>query len=57
MPELLGDYLPLVIFIGVALFIAARAAGRAVHRRLFRGPIRRSCRPMSAASTPSTTRA
>ena len=57
MNELLLDYLPLVIFIAVALvislalllvpFVVAYQAARS----------RESCRPTSAASTPSTTRA
>ena len=34
MEQLLQSYLPIVIFIGVAVAIGAGAARRAVHRRL-----------------------
>ena len=44
MPELLDDYLPLVIFIGVAVVHRGRADGRAVHRRLFAARSREAVR-------------
>ncbi len=54
---LLTAYLPIIIFIGICLFIGIALHGDAVHRRLQVARSRESCRPMNAASTPSTTRA
>ena len=57
MNELLSSYLPVVIFIGVALAVgvALLVAPFLVAYRNRR--TRKSCRPMNAASTPSTMRA
>ena len=55
MSQLLQAYLPLVIFIGIAFVIstALLVVPFVIARRT--SPIRRRCRPMNAASTPSTT--
>ncbi len=54
MNGLLSDYLPLVIFIGVSLVIAL-ALLVAPFLVAYNSPDPRSCRPTSAASTPSMT--
>ena len=56
MNAFLLQYLPIVIFLGIAaalgiVFILVRRARSRPRRRT-----RRSCRPTSAGSTPSTTR-
>lgn len=56
MTGLLADYLPLIVFIGVSLFIAV-ALLVAPFIVAYSSPIPKSSRPTSAASTPSTTRA
>ena len=56
MSELLQDYLPLVIFIAVAVGIGL-ALLVAPFLVAYSSPTRKSCPPTNAASTPSTTRA
>ena len=48
-------YLPLVVFIGVAGVIGVALLVSAFVLA-YKRPIRKNCRPTSAASTPSTTR-
>jgi NADH-quinone oxidoreductase subunit A len=56
MNQLLMDYLPLVVFMGVALAIGL-ALMIAPFLVAVRNPTPRRSRPTSAGSTPSTTRA
>ena len=57
MEVLLREYLPILIFLGLAFAIGMRHRGRLVPRRAPESRIPRSCRPMNAASSRSTTRA
>jgi len=53
-PSILSDYLPLVLFIGVSAVIGL-ALLIAPFAIAYSKPMRKSSRPMNAASTPSTT--